>query len=268
MDTGSGGSPGSSSGSSTGTSGGQLRCTEPPQPGLVAWWSADNTLAELVGGHDGQAVGAVEYEEGVDGSAWSLDGIDSFVRIPDADILDIEGGNFTVSVWVRLSTLKPPDNTTSNGQGTDFAIISKMNGNNFDGWRLSRFGENNEFWLCFGQGDNSNGCEPGDPTLAASPLEVESASWFHLVAIRGDDGVALYAAPQGEAFGIPATAPGTGLVATGEASLALGAIVGTLNKSGEGNAFLRGRLDEVMLFDRALSGAEVEALHALPYCKG
>src|SRR5690242_20098295 len=61
----------------------QPSCTPPPS-GMVAWWRADGSATDVVGGHDGTLVGGVTYtpiscatsvtKGGMVGQAFSFDG--------------------------------------------------------------------------------------------------------------------------------------------------------------------------------------------------
>lgn len=54
-----------------------------PKPdGLVAWWTGDGTAMDVVGTNRGTLQGGVTYASGMAGQAFSFDGVNSFVQLP------------------------------------------------------------------------------------------------------------------------------------------------------------------------------------------
>jgi hypothetical protein len=61
-------------------------CVVPP-PGLLAWWGGDGDATDLRGGNDGALQGGAGFAAGNVGQAFSLDGVDDYVAIPDSPTL-------------------------------------------------------------------------------------------------------------------------------------------------------------------------------------
>ncbi len=202
-----------------------------------------------------------DFTDGVDGEAMSFEGINATVSMDSPDALDVGNGNFTVAVWVRLSALTAPRGTESTEE-RDAAIVSKMIGTNSDGWRLQKQGDQDRFWFCFGGGGNLNGCQTGQSTLVVSELVAPVDDWVHLVGIKDGLDIALYVDGNMEDEGTMDS-----FFVSEDASLQLGAWNGNPGTTGPGDGYLPGDLDEVLLFDRALSAAEVTSLFAQPLCK-
>src|ERR1700730_15606192 len=55
-----------------------------PSPGLVSWWSADGAPEDIFGGNPGVlSASGVTYAPGIVGQAFSFDGTNGFVQLPD-----------------------------------------------------------------------------------------------------------------------------------------------------------------------------------------
>lgn len=80
------------------------QCVAPPSP-VVAWWTADHTVSDLVGGNHGFASPGISYAPGLNGEAFSFDG-SSHIAIPASSILSQSfGQGLTVECWIWPSNL-------------------------------------------------------------------------------------------------------------------------------------------------------------------
>ena len=69
--------------------------------GLVALWSGEGDGKDSVGGHDAELTD-ITFADGKVGQAFSLNGISSWMKIPGSDNLDVgKGDGFTVSAWIK-----------------------------------------------------------------------------------------------------------------------------------------------------------------------
>ena len=59
-----------------------LGCVTAP-PGLISWWPADGDAADIIGPNDGVFIGGATLAPGLVGQAFSLDGMDDWVEVPD-----------------------------------------------------------------------------------------------------------------------------------------------------------------------------------------
>jgi uncharacterized repeat protein (TIGR01451 family) len=76
-------------------------CAAPP--GLVAWWPLDGNVADAAGNHTGTASGGALFTNGLVGQAVAFDGTaDDLVRIPAAPVLNVGAGSgLTVEAWIN-----------------------------------------------------------------------------------------------------------------------------------------------------------------------
>ncbi len=73
--------------------------------GLVAHYTFDGNVNDATGnGHNGTVYGGAGYSEGVVGSAIDMDGLDDYVRVSDAEDLRMQD-SFSASIWFRAESV-------------------------------------------------------------------------------------------------------------------------------------------------------------------
>jgi hypothetical protein len=71
------------------------------RPGLVALWSGEDNGKDSVGNNDANMTD-LNFENGIVGRAFSLNGFSSWMKIPGSDNLDVgKGEGLTVSAWIK-----------------------------------------------------------------------------------------------------------------------------------------------------------------------
>jgi hypothetical protein len=210
----------------------------PIRDGMVAWWPGDGNAADLLGGPPGALLGDVKFARGEVGQAFSLDGVNNWVDLGDAPKVRVSSTDFSIEAWVLF-----------NSHQGDMSVVDKMSasGVNVDGWRLIKQADD-RFWFCFG-GGTQNRCTPSDTAFTVySTTHVVSGVWFHIAAVKSRVGFSLYV--NGVREDTRSAVPD--FVDTNTADLLLGSY------AGEGaSAQLDGLIDEVKVFNRALTDAEV-----------
>lgn len=181
-------------------------------------------------GNDGEVLGPVAApgRTGVPGTALRFDGADDLVRVPDHPTLDMAEA-VTVSVWAR------PDD----GPDRERFIVSHGSWQNR--WKLSLTPEGRPRWTVR--------TEAGVVDLDAPAAAVPEA-FVHLAATYDGAELALYV--DGDRV---ATAPHTGRMPSAGLPLLLGQML-----PGQADYNFAGVLDDVRLYNRALTATEVEAL--------
>jgi hypothetical protein len=80
-------------------------------PGMVGWWAGEGDARDKVGSNHGVPEGALRFETGKIGQAFSFNGIDADVRVPVSASLDVGSGvGLTFEVWMKptdVSTQRP-----------------------------------------------------------------------------------------------------------------------------------------------------------------
>jgi hypothetical protein len=219
--------------------------------GLIGWWPADGHTEELIFGNDGELIAGATYGPGKVGQAFRFDGLDDYVEVPDNDLWTFGGNDFTISLWVNFHALERAE-----GERNQFVLIGQS----------EMPGEYNKWWFVLEEWEwtfhiNDPYLWP-PPFLVRSPFVPTLDQWYHLAARRADDTFMI--SVDGRVIGsevysdvIPnATAPLT---------------IGQAESAGyPENNFLNGLVDEVMIYDRALSDEEINTIHAadtLDACK-
>jgi hypothetical protein len=223
--------------------------------GIVAWWRGDGDFLDTIGAQHGTPTGgATLAREGMPGGALRFDGIDGAVSIGNDEPLHFGQGDFSIEAWVRIDDDEAPRGTTSTTAG-DLTIAAKMSPGvaaNADGWRLFKQ-QDGEFWFCFGS--DANGCAPGATTTVRTPVgSPVPGTWSHLTAVREGAEIRIYLDGVLE-DAREMQAP----VNSDTASLYLGASTSELGDPPV-NAFFYGVLDEVALYNIALTDDAIIAL--------
>ncbi len=205
------------------------------QPNAVAHWTLDDTLADATGnGLTLVESGTVPFAAGQFGNAASFDGNgDNFLDNGDG-ALDFGTGDFATSFW--FNTPAPGNNQSLLGKGIEAFSFPD------EGWRVRLDGGNLQFRL-LDSGDNN-------AQIAAPAAD----TWHHVVAQRDGDEIELFlnGTEVANDFGNDAINVTSGLAFT----------VGRRTAQAGAGAFT-GLIDEVWLFDGALSDAEVTNLFRL-----
>ena len=74
----------------------------PPPAGMVSWWPGDGNPNDIQGGNNGTFVAAT-YAAGEVSQAFSFDGVNDLVDVPDAATLHLQ--TFTIDAWVNPTDL-------------------------------------------------------------------------------------------------------------------------------------------------------------------
>jgi len=81
-------------------------CTLAPA-GLVSWWPGDGNANDITAPNHGTLQNGATFAPGLVGQAFSLDGSDDYVAVPNSPSLNIGSGDFSLDVWVETSVGLP-----------------------------------------------------------------------------------------------------------------------------------------------------------------
>jgi hypothetical protein len=204
-------------------------CSSTPA-GLIARWSADGTAADAAHGRDGTLVGGTTYASGEVGQAFSFDGADDTVSIPDDPDWALHG-DFTIDTWVNFAGF----------HGHSQGLVVQDEGYGLTSKWMFWYRDTGELGFEFGAGG------VGYPAVYAAWSPTLS-HWYHVAVTRSGSDFKLYIDGAVVANGAE-SAP----IPDASAPLSLG--------WGETDWYLDGLLDEPEIYQRALSDAEVQAIH-------
>ena len=201
--------------------------------GLVSHWQFDegsgSMAADGVSGNTGTLVNGPTWITGQVGGALDFDGFNDHVQVPDAASLDITS-ELTIAAWI---------NPGSMGQGDQGRIVDKAGADGTVGW-VFRLNSSNR--LSFQQ----HGKTPGITTRSNV---IQTNTWQHVAAVvTGGTSVTFYV--NGTNVG---EATLTGAIAANTKPLSIGI-------RGDGQRAFDGSIDELRIYDRALTAGEIAGL--------
>ena len=74
-----------------------------PPSGTVSWWSGDGHADDIAGSNHGTLLFGTAFAPGKVGQAFSLDGADDYVSVPDAPSLNVGTGDFSLDAWIKTT---------------------------------------------------------------------------------------------------------------------------------------------------------------------
>jgi hypothetical protein len=205
------------------------RCIAPA--GLAAWWPGDGNGREIQAGQDGAVRGGTGFATGLSAGAFRFDGTDDRVEVPNFGSFN----RVTVQAWIYREGATNTRESIVSYKESDPHCGFVLSLNEDGGSQLPRlFVQVNGIWLF---------------TEGTSPVPLER--WTHLAGSYDGQTIRLYV---------------NGILAA--ATPAAGSMTQCNQKTGIGSRasfdrhYFPGRVDEVAIFDRALTAAEIQALFA------
>ena len=203
---------------------------QPSQAGLVAHYLFEGNFKDSAGSHHGTAFGDAKVAaDPAHGQVLAVDGNGDGADVPYS--ADLNPPAFTVSVWA---------NPTTGGSGYRSPITSRGDAPQKGYILYVEPGNTWQFWIGTGTGWNNT----------AGPA-AQLDEWAHVTATFANDQKMLYLNGRLVAQGTAVLSPNT------QWPLRIG---GGATETTAGNYFFRGLIDEVCLYNRALSPEEVAGL--------
>jgi uncharacterized protein len=84
-----------------------ITCGTPPAD-HAAHWTATLDATDALGCHDGALMGSAAFALGLAGTAFSLDGVDDYVSIPDHSLWTLGASSFSISFMFNLDSSCDP----------------------------------------------------------------------------------------------------------------------------------------------------------------
>ncbi len=198
-----------------------------PSPGLLSWWTGDGNANDLTGSNHGSLNGGATFSSGYVDAAFRFDGVDDYLSAPTAS-LPVGNADRTIELWVNADSWPASGEAFLAGYGN--------------------FGSNNATYQLGTTGDRVYFSPWG--SLISGPSLVPG-QWYHVAVTNVGNSVTLYVdgvVVANGSFNIN-TPSGTSFYA--------GRIPGSLGDTRR----LVGEIDEISVYDRALSGDEIRAIY-------
>jgi hypothetical protein len=219
-------------------------CTTLPS-GLAGWWRGEGDASDFLNRNNGALVNNPSFTSAIVGQGFQFNGT-NFVQV--ADSADLKPARVTVDTWVKFDSLDSPGASMA---GLQYLVFKKNSRSNaFEGYTLLKLRVNGHDQIQFYV--TSAG---GTQVFAGSVTNIVAGQFYHVAATYDGTTLSLYIngvlesqAVAGFALNYSATP----------------LFLGTSGQSFDGK--LVGVLDEVQLFNRALTATEVQTLHTNGTC--
>ena len=212
----------------------------PPPEGMVSWWPGDGNAEDIVDGNDGSLQGGAGFAAGLVDQAFSMDGADDYVLVPDSASLDLTD-QFTLDAWINPSGLHSAGPTS----GPLISKIGGAGGNN--GYQLGIRGNNAEMFCEF----NAAGEPwPTNALIVTLPSAIPMGQWSHVACVYDNADLKIY---------VDGVLVGT--QAIGAKSVVNSASNVRIGSNDNNDHFFHGVIDEVEIFNRALTADEIRAIY-------
>jgi hypothetical protein len=199
---------------------------------LIAHWAADGNVLDSAGSHHGALINGATFGAGKFGQAFSLNGSNQYVSAPDSADWAFGSGDFSLALWANFDTVKP------GGLG---GLPNVFLGQDEGGGSTNK-------WIFF-QGEANKSAfhinTPGGGSFIAATAGAPAVGeWEHYAVTKSGTTYTFYR--NGLSVG---TAIDTRPIPNASASLTIG--------QAEGLGFFDGRLDDIRIYNNALSGDDV-----------
>lgn len=206
--------------------------------GVLASWRFENNLNDSSGNGRTMRPNPKNYDTGLIGQALDIDGIGpntieqgSDASSIDDNAFDFGAGDFTISLWAFFNDLSGEQN-----------LIEKFQNPGGPGWTLYKKGGPADQIEWYGQGVGA---------VTGNTIGISAGTWHHIVLRRDATNIELI---------IDTAQDGASLAHGGAAITDSGNPLGIGFRRG-GSNFMNGSIDEVVVWDEALSNAQITALY-------
>jgi chitodextrinase len=214
--------------------------------GPVGWWKFDETSGTTASdssgnNNTGTLVNGPVWTTGKIGGALSFDGVDDYVDAGTSNTFDLSASPFSVSIWTKVHTF-------STSGAANRIVIKRTNSNT--AWQLNADGPNDNasYPNTFSFVVQNNGTAVA---VVGNGSNLLIDTWYHVVGVSNGSGtLAIY----------------VNGVLLPTATNANSYNIGTLNNlyigaRTDGGTHFNGLIDDVRIYNRALSAGEVQALY-------
>jgi len=210
-------------------------CIAPPA-GIVSWWAGEADAFDSIGTNYGTLQNDVGFAAGKVGQAFDLNGTSQYVNVPNSASLN-PTAKMSVECWLYP---RAPLNPVA------APVIKKAGEGSYQnhGYSLEFAGASGVIFTVFVDG--------GRGWIATAPAPVSTGQWSHVAGVYDGTNVSIYV--NGLMLGTPVAGAGQ-IVASGN-PLQIG------HDPSNSSRYFNGLIDEVSVYDTALSAAQIQAIHS------
>jgi len=208
--------------------------------GLVSWWRGEGDANDSWDDNNGVLMNGATFGTGRAGQAFQLDGLDDWVMVPSAPSLNFGTGDFTVSLWVNFVNPHPEQMLIEK-----FVEAGSMPGR--AGWTFTKL---------TGNVIRFAGPLGGNARILDAPASITANTWHFAAVCRSGSTYRIYW--DGTLIG--STSRSDNLDLDSDVSLKIGHRGNPDDTPGSvdwRNFYLKGLVDEVQIYNFALSGADI-----------
>jgi len=192
-----------------------------PPSGMVSWWPGDGDANDIIGTNNGTLVNGATFASGMVGQSFSFDGTDDYVQVPDSASLDLTA-QITIDAWVYPTVL---------GR----RVVDKITAGGSDGYLLDTWPGNVRFIV------------GNIGVVGSTPLS--TGVWTHIAGTYNGSQLRVYV------NGVLDGSVNTNIaIPANNLPLRIGA-------DQNGSNLFNGLIDEVEIFDRAISAEEIQSIY-------
>ena len=203
----------------------------------VSLWSAEGNANDVVDGNNGILKNGASFAPGKVGQAFSLDGVNDYVLVPNSANLNFGTGDFSIEAWVKTSF--------RGGSANDFILARISVGTDIQYafiYKASLAGDGSAFFAI-----GSTAVEPG--------ISIADGNWHLLDGVRQGTLLSFYI--DGLLVGTANTPTLLNIVSTN--NLTIGG-----RESAGNDPYFTGLIDEAAVYNYALSAAEIRQHAGIP----
>ena len=223
------------------------QCVAPPE-GLVGWWPGNGNAQDIITRSYGLPKGGISFEPGKVGQAFRFNGIDGSVDIPQTASLNLTN-QVSIEFWMKPAEENAMDDCCQGLVGTDYYLIEIAVGqiNSETGVHFAI--HSNGFYIHTSEKNNSG-------------FKVTPGEWSFVVGTYDGNSLRLYINGREE---VQVNYQGNITAMPSEGFLSIGSEDGrtrTACPDCPGTRYFKGLIDEVSIYDRALTHAEIQSIYA------
>ncbi len=204
--------------------------------GLVGYWKFDEgtgtTTADSSSyGNTGTINGTPDWVTGQFGDALTFDGSSNYVSIPANSHMEVEGNEFTISAWINLANISSDQTIIANGGSSyGFGLVILSGGSGVSLYKIGVTGQTVTYTHTFSTG-----------------------TWYHIVAVQH------FSSPGNPSF-VEVFVNGVSIGTNNDANAYTSSSGQTISIGYGPSGFFNGSLDDVRVYNRALSNQEIKIL--------